>query len=171
MPVLSGKWFSHSQASSQCLALLPRAAASAGLGTDPAIHSTASAPEPDLQRDFPTLIMKTSKQLREEHFKLYWLQRVLTRKVFRVPLCGSLQPALCSAPQPQHPWGPWCGGQEAGWAWGAPNTSKFLQTTASTVRNLDMFGASRALDPFASHRTSSPKHPSSLHFTLGLSKN
>lgn len=123
-------------------ALLPRAAASAGLGTDPATHSTASAPKQDLQRDFPTLKMKVSKELREKHFKLYWLYRVLIRKVFRVPLCGPLQPALCSAPQPQHPWGSWCGGQEAGWAWDAPNMSKFLQTTASTVRNLDIFGAS-----------------------------
>lgn len=48
----------HSQASSQCLALLPQAAASAVLGTDPATHSTAPAPEPDLQWDFPALVMK-----------------------------------------------------------------------------------------------------------------
>lgn len=42
----------------QCLALLPWAAASAGPGTDPATHSTASAPEPHLQQDFPALISK-----------------------------------------------------------------------------------------------------------------
>lgn len=95
-------------------ALLPWAAASAGLGTDPATHSRASAPKPDLQWDFPTLIMKASKQLKEKHFKLYWLYGLLTRKVFGVPLCGPLQPALCSAPRPQHPRGPWCRGQKAG---------------------------------------------------------
>lgn len=48
--------------------------------------------------------------------------------------------------------------------------SKLLQTTASTVRNLDMLVLP---EPWTSvpHRTPSPKHPSSLHSTPGLSKN